>query len=103
MPKAAGFRQRRPWTTSRPMPDNPRPRPVLAIAVIAVCLMEPAAAVAASFDPAAHRQEIAAWQQQRDQRLRDKQGWLTLAGLHWLQPGSQPIGSAKDAPVRLPP
>lgn len=38
-------------------------------------------------------EEITAWQQQRDADLRDPNGWLTLAGLYWLEPGRNSFGA----------
>ncbi len=53
-------------------------------------------------DPA-HVQEIRAWQQNRDTRLRKEDSWLTLIGLHWLQEGENAVTLTKPgAPqVRL--
>lgn len=47
-------------------------------------------------------QEIAAWRAERETRLRSETGWLTLAGLFWLEPGRTRFGSGADCPVRLP-
>ncbi len=52
---------------------------------------------------AAYRQEIAAWHRQREERLTRDDGWLTLAGLHWLPEGRSTIGSAPMDDVVLPP
>jgi uncharacterized protein len=45
---------------------------------------------------------IHAWQQQRDASLRSPDGWLTLAGLFWLKPGENTIGSADSNDFVLP-
>ncbi len=42
-----------------------------------------------------------AWAE-REARLTAEDGWLTLTGLFWLEPGANPVGSAGDAAVRLP-
>jgi uncharacterized protein len=42
-----------------------------------------------------------AWQSQRVQSLTAEKGWLTLVGLHWLEPGSYTIGSGADQQIRL--
>lgn len=42
------------------------------------------------------------WRQQHETRLRADDGWLTLAGLHWLEPGNTTIGSDSLSQVRLP-
>jgi len=46
--------------------------------------------------------ELLAWRSQREQRLRDPQGYLGLAGLHWLQPGDNAFGAGQDLAVPLP-
>jgi uncharacterized protein (DUF1684 family) len=46
--------------------------------------------------------EVEAWREERYARLRNPTGWLTLAGLGWLKPGVNRIGSAADADVVLP-
>lgn len=47
--------------------------------------------------------ELAAWRAGREAGLRSDTGWLTVAGLFWLEPGRTPFGSGPDCPVRLPP
>ena len=41
----------------------------------------------------AHRAAVIDWWTQRDERLRDPNGWLTLVGLHWLVPGENRFGA----------
>ncbi|HEX2766043.1 MAG TPA: DUF1684 domain-containing protein [Candidatus Limnocylindria bacterium] len=53
-------------------------------------------------DAETHRQEVEAWRDRRYEALRREQGWLTLAGLHWLKPGPNRVGSDPDADVILP-
>lgn len=43
-----------------------------------------------------YRQEIEQWRKERVERLKAEDGWLTLVGLHWLEDGTQSIGSAAD-------
>ncbi len=43
--------------------------------------------------PDPYQQSIQQWQQQRQQNLRKEDGWLTLVGLFWLQPGDNSVGS----------
>jgi uncharacterized protein (DUF1684 family) len=52
--------------------------------------------------PNDYRNEIAAWQQHRDKGLRSPDGWLTLVGLFWLQPGDNTIGSGEGNDFVLP-
>ena len=49
-----------------------------------------------------YRQQILAWRQWRDDRLREADGWLTLAGLFWLEEGENPFGTGAENPVQLP-
>ena len=51
---------------------------------------------------AEHRNAVEAWREERYRRLRSPTGWLTLAGLGWLKPGVNRVGSAPDADVVLP-
>lgn len=48
-----------------------------------------------------HRQAIEAWRTARHERLKKPDGWLTLVGLEWLEPGETRIGSAADNDVQL--
>lgn len=47
-------------------------------------------------------EEIVAWRRQMEEKLRQRDGWLSLAGLHWLRPGQQIAGSDPSADVVLP-
>jgi uncharacterized protein (DUF1684 family) len=51
--------------------------------------------------PADHAQQVEQWRSARVERLRQPQGWLSLVGLHWLEPGTHSIGSAPDNGVVL--
>ena len=53
-------------------------------------------------DPEQHRAEVEAWREARYRSLRRDTGWLTLAGLGWLEPGPNRVGSDPDADVVLP-
>ena len=46
-------------------------------------------------DEAGYVAEIKAWQQKRLQGLKNKNGWLSLAGLFWLKQGKNTFGSDK--------
>jgi uncharacterized protein (DUF1684 family) len=52
-------------------------------------------------DPA-YAAEVVAWRNQRLERLTADNGWLTLTGLYWLEPGENRFGSAPDGAVVLP-
>jgi uncharacterized protein len=49
---------------------------------------------AAATDPAAEEASILKWRQERAASLTSDTGWLTLAGLLWLKPGTNSFGSA---------
>jgi uncharacterized protein (DUF1684 family) len=52
-------------------------------------------------DPA-YAAKVDAWRNQRLERLTSDDGWLTLTGLYWLEPGENRFGSAPDGAVVLP-
>ncbi len=72
---------------------------LLACAVAAVAGTA-VAVLAAAVDPAFLESEQK-WREARLKSLTRESGWLTLVGLHWLAPGPNRMGAAKDAPVRL--
>lgn len=47
-------------------------------------------------------ESVVAWRQRRAERLRQPDGWLSLAGLHWLKDGPNTFGSADDNDLVLP-
>lgn len=53
-------------------------------------------------DSASHRAEVEAWRRERYARLRREVGWLTLAGLGWLNPGLNRLGTDPASDVVLP-
>lgn len=53
-------------------------------------------------DQTAYRAEIEQWQRERQANLRKDTSWLTLAGLFWLAPGENRVGTAEGDTVRLP-
>ncbi len=48
-----------------------------------------------------HGQEIRDWRESRSESLQRPTGWLSLVGLHWLQPGENRVGSAADNDIVL--
>ena len=51
----------------------------------------------------AHDQkDLMQWRQDREQRLKAEEGWLTVVGLDWLKEGENSVGSAFDSDVGLP-
>src|SRR5215471_12696163 len=53
-------------------------------------------------DPGSYDEEILAWRKSRVQDLTGEDGWLSLAGLFWLQPGKNTFGSAHSNAIILP-
>jgi hypothetical protein len=56
----------------------------------------PAAAADSGADPQAERAMISEWRAQRVEALTSDSGWLTLAGLFWLQQGNNSFGRASS-------
>ena len=54
-------------------------------------------------DPASYRAQIEKWRQQREERLKAEEGWLTLAGLFWLKEGESTMGAGRENNFVLPP
>jgi uncharacterized protein len=50
----------------------------------------------------AWQQSLQAWRTQHETQVSSRDGWLTLAGLEWLKPGVNSIGSAADNTIHLP-
>jgi uncharacterized protein (DUF1684 family) len=50
----------------------------------------------------AYEREIREWRAQREAKLKAEDGWLTVVGLHWLQPGTNRVGSNPDFEAPLP-
>jgi uncharacterized protein (DUF1684 family) len=47
--------------------------------------------------------ETESWRSQRERDLKSDTGWLTVAGLTFLKPGANSVGSDRDSDVVLPP
>jgi uncharacterized protein len=71
-------------------------------ALLCLSLAQIWAAPAAADAGAVYRREIEDWRGQRLARLQADGGWLTLAGLFWLQPGVNAFGADKANPIVLP-
>ncbi len=56
----------------------------------------------APFDTARWRADLERWHERRVERLLAPDGWLTLAGLFELTPGSHTVGSADDNDIVVP-
>lgn len=66
-----------------------------------VLLLSLLAAPATTVSPSAAETE--SWRAQRERDLRSDTGWLTVAGLAFLKPGPNTVGSDRDSDVVLPP
>lgn len=52
-------------------------------------------------EPAAHRAAIEGWRAERLESLTKPDGWLSLVGLLWLEPGEQTFGRSPEADLSL--
>ena len=79
------------------MPANRLCTPAVALfaAVLVGCSSPPVA------DPD-HVRELEDWRAGRVTRLQSGTGWLSLAGLHWLEPGENRFGTGEDNEIVLP-
>jgi uncharacterized protein len=67
-----------------------------------VLLLFAALALAAPAAMSSYEAETRAWRAARERELRSDTGWLTVAGLTFLKPGVNVIGSSTDSDVVLP-
>ncbi|WKZ38267.1 MAG: DUF1684 domain-containing protein [Anaerolineales bacterium] len=49
-----------------------------------------------------YEKTITDWRKERDKNIRQENGWLSLAGLFWLKPGKNRIGSDPSSEIILP-
>jgi uncharacterized protein len=75
-----------------PAAADPATAPVPADSAVAPVAADPVAA---------HRNEIMDWRAERVARLQRPDGWLSLVGLHWIEPGESTLGSAPDNDIVL--
>lgn len=66
-----------------------------------VLLSDITAAQVDTLHAADYARSIAAWQEEREANLKGPNGWLNIAGLHWLRPGATTIGSATHNDIVL--
>lgn len=52
-------------------------------------------------DPVVYQKEVDDWKADRLKRLTGPDGWTTLVGLYWLQPGANGFGSGADNALKL--
>ena len=70
------------------------------LAVSFATLLAAAATAAVNIDTQ-WKSDLLQWRTQRAQQLSAPDGWLTLVGLEWLQPGKNTFGAAADNRIRL--
>ncbi len=70
--------------------------------VCAVVFAVVAGGAASAQQSATFEKDLSAWRAQHAADLQKPDGWLALAGLVWLEPGDNSMGSAADNKVRLP-
>jgi uncharacterized protein (DUF1684 family) len=63
---------------------------------------ERAAVPSAAAADTAWQRDSEQWRAERDQSLRDPEGWFSLVGLFWLEQGENGFGSAEGNAIRLP-
>lgn len=51
--------------------------------------------------PASYETELQQWRNDRVERLKQPQGWLSLVGLHWIEPGRHAAGRSDENDVVL--
>ena len=74
---------------------------VLCVAIISIAILTAAPGIMGAAEPSGgYRAEIEKFRQQRNESLR--KNWIVLAGLFWLKPGTNSVGSGRDADVVLP-
>ncbi|HXV77702.1 MAG TPA: DUF1684 domain-containing protein [Candidatus Polarisedimenticolaceae bacterium] len=71
----------------------------LSLATVILAAAFPAAVAA---EPDTYPEEIDAYRRARLERLTAPDGWLSLIGLHWLEPGKNAVGSDPALAVVLP-
>jgi hypothetical protein len=57
---------------------------------------------ATSGDDPQYVESIKTWHQKREEALKKEDGWLNLAGLYWLEPGSNTFGGARTNAIVFP-
>ena len=60
------------------------------------------ASVPVTGDDDPYREEIRKYRENREERLRAPEGWLSLVGLFWLEEGANGFGSGADQAIVLP-
>ena len=67
------------------------------LVALSASLLTPSSVTAADW-----RTEVLEWRHEREAELKKAEGWLSVAGLFFLKPGPNPVGSSAAATVSLP-
>lgn len=76
--------------------------PVILVVFLSVLLFACNSSTPVITDEATYLKEIEAWQHQRVERLKSENGWLSLAGLFWLEEGENSFGSDSSNTIVFP-
>ena len=79
-----------------------RPRPFFFIPIACLPILCAVLAVASRAQDPSWQRDLAAWRAQHAADLQKPDGWLSLAGLEWFDPGDNSFGSAADNKIHLP-
>jgi hypothetical protein len=74
------------------------------LVIVCLLLVSTACAERVQLPDSAYLAEVEAWRAERHQRLTAEDGWLTVVGLHWLEPGVNRFGSdpGNEIPLSSP-
>jgi uncharacterized protein (DUF1684 family) len=82
---------------------SPLPRFLLAAFAVALMGVVDRASGSPPVSPSdSYRREIEQWRTRRVERLRAEDGWLSVVGLSWLEPGKNAVGGGDGNRVALP-
>jgi uncharacterized protein len=84
------------------MPSRRSFRKLTLIALFAFLALSVCGQPAAGQDTSSWQKDLLAWRAEHAADLQKPDGWLALAGLVWLEPGDNSMGSAADNKLRLP-
>ncbi len=80
-----------------------RPLSLLALLAAAAALAAAPRKAAPVNAPPDLEADVKAWRERRLANLTSEDGWLSLVGLHWLEPGENRFGSAAENKLVFPP
>jgi len=76
--------------------------PILAMPILFILTACIGTTPAVTSDPSEYEKQILDWHHERNNRLNQPDGWLTLSGLFWLEPGDNHFGGAEDNQLIFP-